>query len=311
MNQLIIQEPIIKPAEVNFDKESVKAQLIIMLEPYQNIVVTQDTVKDAKKLVAEVRKKREIVDTLRKTVKKQLTQEVTLFEADIKDLLKTFDDAIEPIKEQIQVFTDRERAERTAYIQQRIEWHVDDCCLDEEFASKIVQDKKWMNATTSKKMIDTAIAEMCGSLQRDQEELEKGVAQIEQFIKMQNEANGMELMGRSYLRLLETKSVSDVIMIVTTDIANEVAKRKRDAEAKAEREQAERIEHAREILAKEREEIFAEEALETETPEIKSSPTPEQYEAAYDVQGTEDQLDKLEVWMTAEGIVWKEVQEDD
>src|SRR5690554_1845587 len=100
MKELQIITNKITPAKVEFNYQDIDEKLDIVLKKYKGLVFTEDTVKDCKKTMAELRKGQKSLDEFRKKTKRMLTESVTDFENDCKRLYKRFDDVIDPLKEQ-------------------------------------------------------------------------------------------------------------------------------------------------------------------------------------------------------------------
>jgi len=121
MNELKIIANNTTPAKVDFNYKEIEAQLNKVLEKYKGLVFTDETVKDCKKTIADLRKGQKSLDDFRKDTKKILTESVTVFENDCKVLYKKFDEVIDPLKEQADHFETLRKEEKKKAVEQLIE----------------------------------------------------------------------------------------------------------------------------------------------------------------------------------------------
>lgn len=91
--------------EFNFDE--LKTELTQRLEKYQNLIFTEDTVKEAKETKAGLNKFKEAIETRRKEIKKLCLKPYDEFENKVKELTKLIDEPINTINSQIQTFEEK------------------------------------------------------------------------------------------------------------------------------------------------------------------------------------------------------------
>ena len=136
--------------------EEVKTCLLQKIEDYKNVVYTADTVKDAKKDVAELRKLRKVLDDKRKEIKKTWNDPYKAFEEMTKELISIIDELIEQINSQLEEFEQQRQEEKRNKIDEEYSSRFNSelaeyCPLDSIF------EEKWFNATTSMKSIKDAL----------------------------------------------------------------------------------------------------------------------------------------------------------
>ncbi len=141
MNKLQLKVLENKPAEVHFNFDEISNYLDSTLNKYQGIVVTEETIKDGKKVIADLRKGKKSLDEFRKKTKKELTKSVTEFENQCKELSKKFDEVIDPINEQAEQFEIKRKEEKKVEVQKVIKIvcelkHVGDLPLDDKYLNK-------------------------------------------------------------------------------------------------------------------------------------------------------------------------------
>lgn len=160
MNELITQT-IDGLIESNLDTiaEDIKKQLA----EYDGYVVSEETIKDGKNLLAQFRKQRKELDDSRKDGKNRYMEKWNDFEGKLKPIIALYDDFINGIDEQVkEVEKNRIQAKR-----ERIKAIYDEVIGDMgEYAPlDFIYDKKWENATTSEKSIREEMTQSTGGIQ--------------------------------------------------------------------------------------------------------------------------------------------------
>ena len=146
------------PQELAFNYEELKAELQERLEYYNGLVVTEDTIKQGKEERAALNKFKGAIDTYRKDVKKRYMAPYNDFEHKVKNLTGLIDEPINAIDKQLAVFEEQRKAAKQSDIETAYDKLVPEDLRDVIPLDRI-QDKKWLNATTSLKKIEEDIAE--------------------------------------------------------------------------------------------------------------------------------------------------------
>jgi len=144
------------PQEIQFNFEELKAELSDRLDHYNSLVVTEDTIKDAKGDRSNLNKLREAIETRRKEVKKACMEPYTDFEKRVKELVALIDKPIQAIDKQLSTFEEKRREEKLQQIKESYSALVSDTIKDIIPLERIL-DPKWLNATTSMKKIEEEI----------------------------------------------------------------------------------------------------------------------------------------------------------
>ena len=147
------------PAEIGFNFEELETELKQRLEHYNQMVVTEDAVKEAKEDLANLRKLREALETKRKDVKKQCEGPYKAFEAKEKRLIALIDAPISAINGQVKKFEDQEREKKQGEVEAAYDELVPEA-LREIIPLNRILDPKWLNKTTTMKSIRERIAEI-------------------------------------------------------------------------------------------------------------------------------------------------------
>ena len=164
-------ELVLKSAEINLPKEidnleALKAELIPKLEKYNNLVVTADSIKEAKADRAALNKLKTAIDDQRKEIKKQYLEPYMVLENQCKEVLALIDAPIQAIDKQIKAFDNMEENEKyteltTAFAAlEAPEW----------ISLETVLNPKWKNKTAK---TDSLISEMTAKTKELVEGLEK------------------------------------------------------------------------------------------------------------------------------------------
>lgn len=98
------------PAKVNTNVEAVRRALEVELEKY-DVVVTADTLTDARKLAADVNKLKSAINSRRKALLEELSAPANAVDTQLRDLMKRCDEGRARLTSQIALF-DKQQAER-------------------------------------------------------------------------------------------------------------------------------------------------------------------------------------------------------
>jgi len=156
MNSIVPVEVKKSLGTIQDNLDAVEASIRERITEYKNMVVTEDSIRDAKQVVAEIRKEQKALDDSRKAIKKEWMSPYEAFEDRAKKIIKLYDEPIHTINEQLAVFEeDRKEAKRKAIadIYEKVDKgeHADWLTLEALF------DDRWLNATYSEKNIRSDI----------------------------------------------------------------------------------------------------------------------------------------------------------
>jgi hypothetical protein len=150
---------------INFNFEEIRDKLAAEMAHYKGMLFTEETKKAAKETIADLRKLKNDVNGKRIEIKKAYMLPYDEFEAKVKELDALIDEPIVFINGQIEDFEHKRIEERKQLIQQIYEENISD--MQEFLPLQRIYDKKWENATTSKKAIKNAISERVESAKKD------------------------------------------------------------------------------------------------------------------------------------------------
>ena len=137
--------------------EELKAELQPKLEKYNNLVVTADSIKEAKADKAILNKLRSTIDDQRKAIKKQYLEPYNVLETQCKEVIALIDAPIQAIDKQIKVFDEIEENEKYTELNEAF------VNLDppEWIQFENILNPKWRNKTLK---TDTLITEIKGAV---------------------------------------------------------------------------------------------------------------------------------------------------
>jgi 2-hydroxy-3-keto-5-methylthiopentenyl-1-phosphate phosphatase len=112
-----MMELVLKSVEINLPQEienleALKAELTPKLDYYNNLVVTEDSIKAAKTDKANLNKLRTAIEDQRKSIKKQYLEPYNLLEAQCKEVVALIDAQIKAIDGQIKAFEEIEKKQK-------------------------------------------------------------------------------------------------------------------------------------------------------------------------------------------------------
>lgn len=232
MNELQVKVLEVKPAIVKFNYDEMSAVAKQIKSDYENLVFTEETVKDGKKTVAELRKIQKSINDFKVKTKKEATDPVSLFESQCKDLISEFDEPINFISQQLDTFETNRIAEKTALINQMIQKRYEEIGLDEKFKT-IEFGADWLNSTKKTKDIEQELEYMLDKCVSDQNAYYTNVELIMTNVKLANAefSLGVDLDSEIFIKQLDFKTIDQI----KEDIKSYAQKQKSNEEAYAKR----------------------------------------------------------------------------
>lgn len=135
---------------IDFNNEELKKELELELKKY-DIVVTEDGIKEARKLKAKLNKVKGAIDDERKRIKKEYCAPLDHFETQVKELTTMLSNGYDKINNQIKAFEEKELAQKKAAIQEKFNY----LQLPIEITFEQLWESSYNNTTmTEKKIID-------------------------------------------------------------------------------------------------------------------------------------------------------------
>ena len=143
-----------------------KAELTPRLEKYNSLVVTEDSIKDAKADKAALNKLKTAVEDERKRIKKLYLEPYNVLEAQCKEVVALIDAPINAIDNQIKAFDEVEKQNKY----KELEAHFADLNVPEWVNINNVLNPKWGNKTEK---LDSLKAEMTENVKKLEADIDK------------------------------------------------------------------------------------------------------------------------------------------
>lgn len=166
-----MMELVLKSVDINLPQEienleALKAELAPKLDYYNNLVVTEDSIKAAKTDKANLNKLRTAIEDQRKSIKKQYLEPYNLLEAQCKEVVALIDAPIKAIDSQIKAFDEIEKQEKYAALSEAFTA----LNVPEWIKIEDILNPKWGNKTEK---IDSLKAEMADNLKKLTDDFDK------------------------------------------------------------------------------------------------------------------------------------------
>lgn len=234
--------------EFNWNFADIKAALSSRLESYIGLVVTDENLKEMEKSQKSIASLRTLIGKYKLQVKKDLEKPFLQFEVQIKELLNLVESVEKPIKDQLEVYENKRREQKSIMVQAIINEVSQQLGLEEKYSSQVAIADKHLNRTTTKKEIIEDV-QMRAAWFLDIQNQERQAALFKE-----QKAEMAKLLCQSLSAGLATpvtyeeiqsriEALND-ILAVKTCIENEVARRK-EREERAAQQAIERAERER------------------------------------------------------------------
>lgn len=289
-----LEKPIeeLLPKQIGFNVEELKPWIEESIAKYQGMVVTADTIKEAKDDRAKLNKLRSSIEDERKRIKREWNKPYTAFEKKVKSLVGLIDKPIENIDGQLKTYEEHRKAEKQDAIQTSFDENAKD--LKDLITLDRIANPKWLNASYGMNAIEEEMVAALNDI--------RGNRLLIPDICPGYEDYAMDY----YLKTL------DIVATKTEYERYKAAQEKIVAERKA-REAAKQkaLEAKAQQKAKE-----AEKAQQQDRPVAKAQPAQEApqeveeavYQLDFRVWGTADQLQALKAFMRTKNIKFGRVQ---
>lgn len=244
------------------NKEKLDALVDAVVKKYSGIVVTEDTLKECKKTLTELRKLSKELNAKRLEKQREYEIPVKEFKAQIDAYINQINDVISDIKQGTDEFEEKRKAEKQEAIQNLIAEMAGNYGVDPE---TIEIDKKWLNKSTTMKKITEEIANQMKEKHRLDDDWK--------IIKKYAQDKGM--LADHYQTYIGVFSAFEIEKMIDEDA---------DKKAEQDRSQAEEL-------------MFAK-AVDEETGEIKRAIQ----QVTFTIKGTEEQLNEVASYLKNSGV---------
>lgn len=234
--------------EIKWNKEELEVAVKQKIAVYENVVYTEDNMKQAKADRAELNKLTKAIEDRRKKVKSIIMEPYTTFENEIKEVLELIEEPVEIIDKQVKAFEDQQKEEKKKSIQKSYDEVIGD--LVEVLPFEKVFDSRYLNQTYK---LATAQADVKAKVEKVRTDLET-IDSLESKYKLNAKDVYIKTMDLSKA-LAENKRLSDLEEKLEAE-----KRRKAEAEAEKKRLEEERRKAAEERAAEEQRKAQAEKA---------------------------------------------------
>lgn len=228
--------------EIRWNKEELDAAVRRKIADYENIVYTEDSIKQAKTDRAELNKLSSAIDERRKEVKKIINAPYAVFESEVKDILALIQKPIATIDRQVKTFEDQQKEEKKKSIQAAYDEVIGD--LSAVLPFEKVFDSRYLNQTYK---LATAQEEVRQKIDKVRTDLDT-IDSLESKYKL----NAKDVYIKTFdlsKALAENKRLSDLEAKLEAD-----KRRKAEEEAERQRREEERRKAAQEEAERQRRE---------------------------------------------------------
>ncbi len=133
------------PAVIEYNHEDLKMELSEQLKKYQNIVVTEDGMKEFKADKANLNRLKTALEDKRKEIKKQCLQPYENFEKNIKELVALIDEPIQLIDRQLKEIDGKKKEQKISDMKKI--YHENIGRFEELVPFEKIYNVKWLNST--------------------------------------------------------------------------------------------------------------------------------------------------------------------
>lgn len=140
----------------------VEASIREKVEEYKKTVVTEDTIKDNKQFLADIRKEKQSLDDERKSIKKAWMVPYDNFEKRVKKIISLYDEPVDTINRQLEEYDRKRRDEKRVEIKNI--YNAVKGEMEEWLPFDRIYNPKWENATYSNKKIRSDMEALFGSI---------------------------------------------------------------------------------------------------------------------------------------------------
>ncbi len=147
--------------ETNF--EAVDAYLTEAMEPYTQMVVTEDSIGDAKKTLAQLRKLKDGINSQKIAVKREWMKPYTEYEDKAKQLMSRVEAGISNIDGQVKDYDSRRKEQKLQELKDYFDQEASRYRVEEYLDWNLIRNPKWANASFS---VEDAENEISGIITR-------------------------------------------------------------------------------------------------------------------------------------------------
>lgn len=230
---------------IDWNKAELEQAVRQKVADYENVVYTEDTMKQGKKDRAELNKTAKAIEERMKTVEEKVMEPYNIFKAEVKEVLALIQEPVNLIDSQIKAFEEQQKDEKKKELQKVYDENIGE--LKDILTFEQVFDKRYLNATYKLKQASTEITERIARVKTDLDTIDG----LESKYKLNAKDVYIKTLDLSKA-LAENKRLQDLEEKLEAENRRkaEEAEKKRQAEEKRKQEEEERRKQKQEAAVK-------------------------------------------------------------
>ena len=147
--EVITDLAVLNPQHIETNFEAVDAYLTEAMEPYTQMVVTEDSIGDAKKTLAQLRKLKDGINAQKIAVKREWMKPYTEYEDKAKQLMSRVEAGISNIDGQVKDYDARRKEQKLQDLKDYFDQEASRYRVGEYLDWNLIRNPKWANASFS------------------------------------------------------------------------------------------------------------------------------------------------------------------
>ncbi len=147
--EVITDLAVLNPQHIETNFEAVDAYLTEAMEPYTQLVVTEDSIGDAKKTLASLRKLKDGINAQKIAVKREWMKPYTEYEDKAKQLMSRVEAGISNIDGQVKDYDSRRKEQKLQDLKDYFDQEASRYRVEEYLDWNLIRNPKWANASFS------------------------------------------------------------------------------------------------------------------------------------------------------------------
>ena len=275
---------VMNPQHIETNFEAVDAYLTEAMEPYTQMVVTEDSIGDAKKTLAQLRKLKDGINAQKIAVKKEWMKPYTEYEDKAKTLMSRVEKGISNLDSQLKDYDARRKEEKMAELRAWYEQEAARYRVEVYLSWDLIKNPKWANAGFSVEDAENEISERINNAARDVDYIT---------------GTDSPFVAAMLIEYLRSRDLREALAVETRLRAVQEAEERRKAQAVAETFQPEE--------APEEEPDAPEQPQFIRPIEADEPPKPKLYDLAFRVKVTMQQAHALKAFFAEQGIKYEKI----
>ena len=184
---LNLQQIKVTQGSVEFgDYETIKHQAIKLADFIKTVEVNEDNLKESKKMLAAVNKRKKELEDERIRIKKVMLEPYQGFEAQVKDIVAIVDDANDVVRQQVKQLEEIERQQKQDVLQELFEKRKKMYTLSNVLHFDHFFQPKYLNKTTSIEAVENEMIDFLEGTEKDMkvmQNLQDTISYIHAYLK--------------------------------------------------------------------------------------------------------------------------------